>query len=112
MNKFTIIVLLVLLSFSGIGQSTEQGPILPSARIVKFFPNPATSFINFEFSKFQEKTFTLQVYNFLGKKILDIQELTPLTRVNLTNFTRGFYIFQLRDKTGKVVESGKFQLEK
>ena len=113
MYKFTFFVLLLIFSFAGMGQSTPQSPGgLPAAKIVKFFPNPATTYINFEFIKFEEKTYTLQVYNFLGKKILDIQELTPLTRVNLTNLNRGFYIFQLRDRTGKVVESGKFQLEK
>jgi len=32
--------------------------------------------------------------------------------VNLTDFTRGIYIFQLKDQNGKVIESGKFQVNK
>jgi hypothetical protein len=32
--------------------------------------------------------------------------------VNLSDFIRGVYIFQLRDQNGKVVDSGKFQVSK
>ncbi len=113
MKKFTLIILLI--TFVGVrsqAQVTNRNAVQATAKMVKFFPNPATTFINFEFQKIQEKTYSLQVFNFLGKKILDLTELTPRTQVNLTNYTRGVYIFQLKDKTGKVVESGKFQIEK
>ena len=32
--------------------------------------------------------------------------------VNLSDFSRGIYIYQLRDKSGRMVESGKFQVAK
>ena len=32
--------------------------------------------------------------------------------IDLGNFTRGVYVYQLRDKTGKLVETGKFQVSK
>jgi outer membrane biogenesis lipoprotein LolB len=113
MKKYTLIIL--LFAFVGTrsqAQVTNASAVQTAAKMVKFFPNPATTFINFEFQKLQEKSYSLQLYNFLGKKILDLAELTPRTQVNLTNYTRGVYIFQLKDKTGKVVESGKFQIEK
>ena len=28
------------------------------------------------------------------------------------NYTRGLYVFQLRDQTGRLIESGKFQVSK
>lgn len=34
------------------------------------------------------------------------------TTLNLSEFGLGVYIYQLRDKTGKLVESGKFQVSK
>jgi hypothetical protein len=34
------------------------------------------------------------------------------TMVNLTDFFRGIYIFQLKDPNGKIVETGKFQVNK
>jgi hypothetical protein len=38
--------------------------------------------------------------------------LTDKTIIDLTNFTRGVYVYQLFDKTGKLVETGKFQVSK
>jgi hypothetical protein len=32
--------------------------------------------------------------------------------IDLSNFTRGVYVYQLVDRTGKLVETGKFQVSK
>jgi hypothetical protein len=82
------------------------------AKIVKFYPNPATSFINFEFQKSFDKSYSFQIINFLGKKVYELNNVSPKTVVNLSDFIRGVYIFQLRDQNGKVVDSGKFQVSK
>jgi hypothetical protein len=84
----------------------------PIARIVRFYPNPATSFITFDFQQHYDKTYVLQIYNLPGKKVHEVNEVTPKTIVNLTDFFRGIYIFQLRDKAGKLIEAGKFQVSK
>ena len=34
------------------------------------------------------------------------------TQVDLSNFTRGVYVYQLFDRNGKLVETGKFQVSK
>ncbi len=34
------------------------------------------------------------------------------TSINLSEFNRGVYIYQLRNRAGKMVESGKFQVSK
>jgi hypothetical protein len=52
------------------------------------------------------------VYNFLGKKIIEMHEITNKTRIDLTSYSRGIYIYQLKDRNGKIIESGKFQVEK
>lgn len=83
-----------------------------SERILKFYPNPAISSINFEFQKAIDKGYTLQVYNFVGKKVFEIFNVTQKTNIPLSDFYRGVYIFQLRDKTNRIVESGKFQVAK
>lgn len=84
----------------------------PATRIVRFYPNPATSVINFDFVPGTEKNYNFQVFSFLGKKVLELSTLTLKTSINLSDFYRGVYIFQLRDKNGKVVDSGKFQVSK
>lgn len=80
---------------------------------VRFYPNPATSFITFEdFSKKYDKNYTIQLFNFLGKKVYEFSLADQKNIVNLSDFFRGIYIFQLRDPSGKIVESGKFQVNK
>jgi len=84
----------------------------PEAKIVKFYPNPATSIITFDFQNNYDKNYSFQIYNFLGKKVYDVSNVTPKTVVNLNDFYRGVYIFQIRDKSGKIIDSGRFQVEK
>lgn len=79
-------------------------------KIVNFYPNPASSFINFEYSKTLEKGYSLQIYNFIGRKVYEAQVSGNKTTVTLDGYFRGIYIFQLRDKSGKIIESGKFQV--
>lgn len=79
---------------------------------VKFYPNPATSAITFDFLKDNDKLYSFQIFNFLGKKVYESSSINSRTIVNLTDFTRGIYIFQLKDQNGKVIESGKFQVNK
>jgi hypothetical protein len=42
----------------------------------------------------------------------DAGNMPERTVINLTDFSRGVYIYQLKDKTGRMVESGKFQVSK
>ena len=79
-------------------------------RIIKFYPNPATSFINFDFQKGYDKGFTILVYNFLGKQVSEVKNVSPKTTLNISDYNRGIYIYQLKDNNGKVIESGKFQV--
>ena len=82
-------------------------------KITHFYPNPATTYINFTFDNTVDKSYTLQVYNFIGRKMNDIRISDSKLTITLDdNYFRGLYIYQLRDQTGKIVESGKFQVSK
>ncbi len=83
-----------------------------SAKLIKYYPNPATTAINFEFIRGYGKAFTLQFYNFMGKKVLEVNNPSQLTNLSLNSFYRGVYIFRLSDKNGKIIDSGKFQVVK
>jgi len=106
-------LILILSSFAALSQdkSAQQTVPVPAARFIRFYPNPATTYINVELQRTISRTYTFQVFNFLGKKVTDL-EVSSRTRIDLSNFSRGIYIYQLKDATGKVVESGKFQVEK
>ena len=82
------------------------------AKLIKFYPNPATSVINLDFQKGYDKSYSFQIYNFIGKMVLDLKNVSSHTTINVEDFYRGIYIFQLRDKNGAIVESGKFQVNK
>lgn len=91
---------------------TPAGNVENVVKVVRFFPNPASSFINFEFKDIKVSEYSFKIFNFIGKKVLEINNLTPRTVVNLNDYFRGVYIFQLADRNGKIVESGKFQVVK
>jgi len=80
--------------------------------MIRFYPNPATSVINFDFQKTVDKTYSLQIFNFMGKKVFELKTLSSKMNIELNDFYRGIYIFQLRDKNGSIIESGKFQVNK
>ena len=42
----------------------------------------------------------------------EAKNINASTTLDLTPFNRGVYIYQLKDRSGKVVESGKFQVSK
>jgi hypothetical protein len=115
MKIFYALSTILLLAFTE-AKSQDRSPVPdrkePSAKIVKFYPNPATSYITFDLQQGDNQTYNLQIYNFIGKKVQEVTKVTPKTTVNLNDFYRGMYIFQLKDKSGKVVDSGKFQVSK
>jgi hypothetical protein len=84
-----------------------------TAKLAHFYPNPATSYINFTFDKSVDKSYSLQVFSFIGRKMNEIRITESKLTINLDNsYFRGLYIYQLRDQSGRIVESGKFQVEK
>jgi hypothetical protein len=93
------------------GQSRTLPPDAAD-RIVKFYPNPATSFITFDLQKGNEKSYDIQVYNLLGKVVYEQKNIPSRTTINLSDYSRGVYIYQLRERDGKIIESGKFQISK
>lgn len=78
-------------------------------KYIKSYPNPASSVVNFEFQKGYNKSYSIQVLNTIGKKIFEAKNISSLLSINLKEekFYRGIYIYQLIDKNGIVVESGK-----
>ena len=82
------------------------------AKTIKCYPNPAVSFINFDFlPDYVSKNYTFQIYSFTGKKMYETNVTSIKVTLTFTNdFYRGLYIYQLQDKTGKIIETGKFQV--
>ncbi len=109
MRIFLTLSICLLLASSGFCQSGRPADERP---VIRFYPNPAVTQITFDITKSTERSYTFQVFNFLGKKVYELKELSSKTTIDLNEYYRGIYIFQLRDKTGKVIETGRFQVAK
>ncbi len=112
-------LLLLLMLGAGACLVSSFHPVSPvetsdyyDVRLVKYYPNPATTYINFEFPPEVDKSYTLLIFSFVGKKMAEIPIENNRISLVLTDYYRGIYIFQLKDKTGKIVETGKFQVNK
>lgn len=112
MKIFYALSTILLLSIQAKSQDRQGPGSNPAPKIVKFYPNPATTVITFDFQNGYDKSYNLQIFNFIGKKVQEINNITPKTTVNVTDFYRGMYIFQLKDRNGKIIDSGKFQVSK
>ena len=116
--KFVLVIRILLISFilltatNSKGQSSREPSPDALQRILKVYPNPATTFTKFEFQKGFDKGYTLQVINFIGKQVYEAKNISSTTTLDLSSYTRGVYIYQLKDQSGKVIESGKFQVSK
>jgi hypothetical protein len=112
MRIFYILLSIILLT--SIQAKSQVNRPMPDQdhKVIKFYPNPAVSYITFELAKEANKTFTLQIYSFLGRKVKDIPEVADKTTVQLSDLTRGLYTFQLKDEAGRVTDSGIFQINK
>ena len=109
---FASITVMLLFGFEARSQNHFAPGLDQETKLVKFYPNPAISLITFDFQKRPEKTYTLQIYNFLGKKVYESLSVDQKTVISLSEFFRGIYIFMLKDQNGQVVDSGRFQVTK
>jgi hypothetical protein len=115
LKKLLLIVSIILVTTAAQAQTQTKNGFVTSTQttILRFYPNPATTVINFDFQKSFDKGYSLQIYNaILGRKMIEQTNIPDKLTIDLTNFTRGVYVYQLRDKTGKLVETGKFQVSK
>jgi len=108
---FYILTFILGLTFTSFAQSKSTTDPA-QAKLIKYYPNPATTSINFDFTRGYDKSYSLLVFNFMGKLVYDLKNISTKSNIRLDEFYRGIYIFQLRDKNGIILETGKFQVIK
>lgn len=109
----TILSFILLTATVSQAQVSRSLPVSDGGdKIVKLYPVPASSYVTFDFQKNTEKNLSIQVFNFLGKKMYETVNVSSKVIVDLAEFNRGVYIYHLRDRSGRIVESGKFQVSK
>jgi Metallo-peptidase family M12B Reprolysin-like/Secretion system C-terminal sorting domain/Bacterial pre-peptidase C-terminal domain len=84
-----------------------DGELITSAR-VNVFPNPAGGKLNVAIDDLQSST-TLQVYNVMGKLVMQQQTNKMVTEINIAKLPAGIYMLNIND--GNTMRSVKFVKE-
>jgi Secretion system C-terminal sorting domain len=111
-KTFTILLFLIGINTATFAQQKLVSQRSSAAKVMKSYPNPATSVINFDIAKGSDNFYTLQLFNFMGRKVGETIGSAERISFLLDGFYRGVYIYQLKDRSGKIVDSGKFQVIK
>ncbi len=102
-----ILSFILLIATQSKGQSSRISPSSETTdRIIKLYPNPATTTITFDLQKGYQKGMSVQIYSFLGTKMYEIPNVPQKISIDLVEFNRGLYMYHLLVATGKVIESG------
>ena len=117
-----VLLVTVILLLSAAMQSASAKP--PTAivtnsggiqvKTIKCYPNPAVSFVNFDFpADYLQKIIHYKFLVLLVKKCYEMNINVAKSTITFTNdFYRGIYIYQVRDKDGRIMETGKFQVNR
>ena len=102
-----ILILLLALNFAAKAQVYLDND--PQQKYIKTYPNPATTDVTIQFQKGYSRDYSIQILNSIGKKMYAAKFIPSSFTIDLTEqkFYRGIYIYQLLDRTGVVIESGK-----
>ena len=111
MKRF-LLILLILFTTVFLAPARAADGLNSAEPIVRLYPNPATSVVNLDLGQALNRGYSIQVFSFLGRKMYEASNISQRLTLNLTDYNRGVYIYQLRDKSGKLVETGKFQVSK
>ncbi len=114
---FTLLLTVICVFLQAQNANTRTGDVFGFAtstavKILKTYPNPATTYITFEFQRSYTAGLSIEIFDLPGKKVASAGNLQSSTTVQLQNFYRGVYIYKLLDKNRKVLESGKIQIVK
>lgn len=109
--KFFIPVALLMTSTWGMSQA-RKGIGAENVRKTLAYPNPARAFVRIQYKANEPVPATLSIFNFMGKKQMETHQPGNNIYIDLSDFKRGIYIYQYRDRNGQVIDTGKFQVEK
>lgn len=65
---------------------------------IRIFPNPTNSYLEVEIDNPDFKTFTIRIYNIMGKLYYEEKILDKKQIIYLSNFCNGTYIIQITNK--------------
>jgi|SRR6185312_3081837 len=79
---------------------------------VDVYPNPASTQVNFKVSGSGINAYGIEVYDITGKKISTNAVKDNMASINTSTYASGLYIYQVYDKSGALMNVGKFSIDK
>jgi Secretion system C-terminal sorting domain len=107
-----ILSIILLTAVCSQAQVARTSPAINDVPVIKSYPNPASSFVAIEFQKGYEKGYEIHVFNSLGMKVGEFKNVAAKSIINLSDYNRGVYIYQVKNAGGKVILSSRFQVSK
>lgn len=87
----------------GVGLAEE---LSAAANSLNVFPNPVSDVLNFEMD--YHKAATAVVMDITGRKIATESFVLGKASLNVSNYNKGIYLYQVTNEEGKVIKAGKF----
>jgi hypothetical protein len=79
--------------------------------LTRLFPNPTSSFINYEIVAANAQTLSVEIFDIAGRKMMNqtihLSQGINEKQLNLTNMSAGSYIIQFKDAQDNVIEKAK-----
>jgi hypothetical protein len=75
---------------------------------VKVYPNPAKDVLNIETN--YGKEVVINIYDITGKKVESIRNNEQITKINVAEFNKGFYMYEIKTTSNDLIKSGKFSV--
>jgi mannose/fructose/N-acetylgalactosamine-specific phosphotransferase system component IIB len=88
--------------FNSVSEAAKAGKSL------KLYPNPARDIVNIEMDYNKDKTIT--IFDITGKVVETVKNSDELTTINVANYNKGFYMYEVRTTAGELIKSGKFNI--
>ena len=94
----SILSFVLIFSIQSQGQSSRNLATDGSERLVKMYPNPATSIITFDLQKDADKGLSIQLYSLIGKKMFNDSQ-TKRVKASPFGVTRNSIVRSIINKT-------------
>lgn len=87
-----------------VANALEQNP---SAVIAELFPNPADNLI---LAKTNLINGTLEIWDVMGRKVLTQKLIENETKIDVSSFNNGTYLYKITDSSNRVVKKDKLMI--
>ncbi|MBN4072165.1 T9SS type A sorting domain-containing protein [Flavobacteriales bacterium AH-315-E23] len=77
---------------------------------IALYPNPVTNELYLDADLEHNASFV--AYNVVGKQVINVSIENKLNAINTSDLANGMYVFQLIDDEGRVIQLGKFTVER